>query len=134
MSKLFRFELAFDGEPQGIGFLQGLADIGLWDLVTMNLYSLFDTLPFCELDECEPVSFWFTEAGIDQYGDAINQIIDEISEVNWQLIGASIEDDLENVVYKDKFQVAFLYEYITGVCPGYVEVHDIDEFVKEVSL
>ena len=29
MSKFYRFELAFDGQPQGVGFLQGLEDTGL---------------------------------------------------------------------------------------------------------
>lgn len=128
--KLFRFELAFDREPQGVGFLQGLADVGLWDIVTANLYSLFDTLPVCVLDEVEPVSFWFTEAGLELYGDAINQVIDEISEENWQLLGASMNDNLENAVYKDAFQVAFSREYIFGKHTQYVEVLDIDKFRK----
>ena len=81
MSRLFRFELAFSGEPQGVGFLQGLDDVGLLGFIRDDLYSLFDTLPIYELDE--PVSFWFTEDGLRQYEDAINRIADEVSENGW---------------------------------------------------
>ena len=35
--KLFRFELAFDGEPQDIGILRGLDDIGLPEGVSVNM-------------------------------------------------------------------------------------------------
>lgn len=129
MSRLFRFELAFDGTPQGVGFLQGLANVGLWEVIEDGLYSLFETLPVCELGVDEPVSFWFTEYGLDRYDDSINRIADEIAENNWQLIGTSIDDDMKNAIYKDEFQVAFLR---SDICERfilkYVDVKDIDEF------
>lgn len=126
MNKLFRFELAFSGEPQGVGFLQGLDDVGLLGFIRDDLYSLFDTLPIHELDE--PVSFWFTEDGLRQYKDAINRIEDEVSGNGWQLIGASIDDRMENVIYKDMFQVAFPLEYIQSKQIEYLNVNDVDEF------
>jgi len=131
MSRLYRFELAFDGEPQGVGFLQGLDDIGLWNVVTSNLYSLFDILPAPKLDES--VSFWFTEYGVAWFEDAINQVIDEIAENNWQLLGAVIDDDLQESIYHDEFQAAFHLEYIGSMSIEYVEVRDIGEFMQDVD-
>ena len=127
MSRLFRFELAFSGEPQGVGFLQGLDDVGLLGFIRDDLYSLFDTLPIYELDE--PVSLWFTEDGLRQYEDAINRIADEVSENGWQLIGASIDDSMENVIYKDMFQAAFPLEYIKSKQIEYLNVNNVDEFI-----
>ena len=127
MSRLFRFELAFSGEPQGVGFLQGLDDVGLLGFIRDDLYSLFDPLPIYELDE--PVSFWFTEDGLRQYEDAINRIADEVSENGWQLIGASIDDSMENVIYKDMFQAAFPLEYIKSKQIEYLNVNNVDEFI-----
>lgn len=105
--KLFRFELAFNGEPQGVGFLQGIIDISLQKSVEDNLYSLFDRLPSPELDYGgDPVTFWFTEYGLECFGDAINTVIKAITQINWQILGASMEEyDLSHAVYNDKFQV-----------------------------
>ena len=36
--KLFRFELAFDGEPQDIGILRGLDDIGPVSYTHLDVY------------------------------------------------------------------------------------------------
>ena len=131
MSKLFRFELAFFEEPQGVGFLKGLDDVDLWDVVKDDLYSLFDTLPIYELDE--PVSFWFTEEGLEKYAGAINRVADELSEVGWQLIGTSINDDMKDILYKDVFQVAFPLEYIWVMQLEYVNVTDVDEFLSAIG-
>ena len=132
IQKFFRFELAFDGEPQDVGFLQGLVDAGLGSILTDDLYSLFDTLPHCGLDVYEPVSFWFTENGLEQFTDAINRVADELSSVNWQLLGATTETDLEYAVYKDAFQAAFLREDVMLGQSEYVEVRDVDEFKSSV--
>lgn len=53
--KLFRFELAFDGEPQDIGILRGLDDIGLPEGVSVNIEEDFNELPCPKLSEA--VSF-----------------------------------------------------------------------------
>lgn len=127
--KLFRFELAFDGEPQGVGFMQGTYDIGLPKLITSNLYSLFDELPYHELNyEEDTISFWFTEYGLDYFGEAINKVIKDIAEKNWQFVGAIMEDDLSCAIYKDEFQAAFPYGYVWGSHTEYVEVTDVNKF------
>lgn len=133
MGKLFRFELAFDGEPQGVGFLQGLDDVGLWSIVRDELYSLFDSLPICELDEPDGVSFWFTEAGLRKYEGAINRVSNEITEEGWQLIGAVIDDSLEDVLYRDDFQAAFPLECIRMMDIQYVPIFDVNELLDSIS-
>ena len=64
-----------------------------------------------------------------QYEDAINRIADEVSENGWQLIGASIDDSMENVIYKDMFQAAFPLEYIKSKQIEYLNVNNVDEFI-----
>lgn len=132
MGKLFRFELSFFGEPQGVGFLQGLDDVGLRGAIRDDLYALFDSLPIHELDQPGGVSFWFTEEGIRKYEEAIKRVADAISGKGWELIGASINDNLENAVYKDRFQVAFPLEYIRTMQIEYADVPDVDVFVASV--
>ena len=127
MQKLFRFELAFEGEPQDVGFLQGLTDVGLWSVVESDLYAQFEALPAIELQHEGHISFWFTEAGLDRFDDAIDRVIDEIAEAGWNLIGAIIQEDLANAIYKDEYQAAFPYELVAGR-GEYVEVTDITEF------
>lgn len=129
MEKLYRFELAFEGEPQDVGFLQGLDDVGLWPGLTEELYALFDGLPIRELETEGRISCWFTEKGLERFGDAIDRIIDEISEAGWQLIGAAIRADLADALYHDEYQAFFAYERVAGKSE-YVEITDVGEFRK----
>ena len=132
MEKLYRFELAFEGEPQDVGFLQGLDDVGLWPELTEELYALFDGLPIRELETEERISCWFTEAGLERFGDAIDRIIDEISGAGWQLIGASIRANLTDALYRDEYQAFFAYERVAGEV-NYVELDDVGEFRKKME-
>lgn len=132
--KLFRFELAFDGEPQGIGFLEGLAVcVDLWRPIRNYLYSLFDTLPAYEIDEPDGVSFWFTEAGLREYEYALDQVSDEIAEKGWQLIGAAIDNPPDEILYQDDFQVAFPLECIRMMNIKYVPITDAEDLLKQTS-
>lgn len=137
MAKLYRFELAFDGEPQGVGFPQGLTDVELWKPVETDLYDCFESLPVpklapgLELDE--PVSFWFTEEGLSAFDDSINRVADEIAEKNWQLLGMWMEADLTDAIYHDKYQAACAVEYISGIPRQFVPVLDVDEFRQMAS-
>ena len=49
--RFYRFELAFDGEPQGVGFLQGAEDVGLDNKDLLSLLDPFEKLPSPYLDE-----------------------------------------------------------------------------------
>lgn len=49
--KWYRFTLAFDGEPQGIGFLHGLSEVGLritLDGTISKMLTYFLVVPFFE--------------------------------------------------------------------------------------
>ena len=65
--RFYRFELAFDGEPQGVGFLQGAEDVGLDNKDLLSLLDPFEKLPSPYLDEPLGAMFFFTEEGMDRY-------------------------------------------------------------------
>lgn len=138
MERLYRFELAFDGEPQRVGFLQGLADIGLWYPVEVDLYAEFDILPAPkleapELNLGEKISFWFTEDGLNTFESAINRVADEIAEKNWQLLGSWMEADIKDSIYHDQYQAAFSADYMARTWMQLVEVENIDGF-KQLAV
>lgn len=43
--KFYRYELAFDGEPQGIGLFQGIDDMGLTDEEVSGILRKFGQYP-----------------------------------------------------------------------------------------
>lgn len=116
MSKVYRFELAFEDEPQGVGVLQGLEDVGLSTRSERLLYEMFIPLKCPELpDVCDPVSFWFTRAGLVRFSAAIGMISDMIAKKSWSLLVSKFdasEFDLRHAVYKDDDQVAWTREFI----------------------
>ena len=118
MSKFYRFELAFDDQPQGVGFLQGLKDTGLPKAITDDIYHEFDLLPAQTLEDPGLPVFFFTEAGLDRYGAVLDRIISALDEINWQLFGYIMEDDLTNAVYYDVWQAAFDREYLNTSTDG----------------
>ena len=118
MSRFYRFELAIEGQPQGVGFLQGLEDTGLPKSTTDDIYHAFDSLPAQTLDDPGLPAFFFTEAGLDRFGVVLDCIIDELREVNWQLLGYVMEDNLANAVYYDEWQAAFDREYLNTSTDG----------------
>ena len=116
MSKVYRFELAFEDEPQGVGMLQGLEDVGLSTRSERLLYEMFVPLKCPELpDLCDPVSFWFTEKGLVKFSAAIGMISDLISKKSWSLLVAQFDAsdfEMRHTVYKDDDQVAWTREFI----------------------
>lgn len=118
MSKFYRFELAFDGQPQGVGFLQGLTDTGLPKSITDDIYHEFDLLPAQILEDPGLPVFFFTEAGLNRFGAALDRIISELGEINWQLLGYTMEDDPANAIYHDVWQAAFDREYLNTSTDG----------------
>ena len=118
MSKFYRFELAFDGQPQGVGFLQGLEDTGLPKSTTDDIYHEFDLLPAQTLEGPSLPAFFFTDTGLDRFGAALDRIISELDEINWQLLGYIMEDDLANAIYYDECQAAFDREHLNTSTAG----------------
>lgn len=106
----YRFELAFLGEPQDVGILQGLEDTPLPFVLTEEIYSYFNRLPVpedLETPDDSPIVSLFTKKGLKEFADALNVIIFELEPFNWQVIGRSFELDPQHAIYQDEYQVAF---------------------------
>lgn len=112
--RYFRFELAFGGEPQNIGFLMGLDDIGLDIHREVELLAPFESLP-CPLLHEKRLEFWFTEDGLRRYSDGLMDVARAIRKRNWQLIYAVFDangEDIEHRVYYDRWQAAWPADYL----------------------
>ena len=126
--KVYRFELCFDGEPQEVGFLQGLDDIGLPIREETRLADLFESLPAPHLGG--PCSFWFTESGLEQYRSALDQVAMSIAEYNWSLMAASMPVTAELIssrLYEDQWQMAWKPECLTGNLFEFKEIKQITD-------
>lgn len=55
MSKLYRFELAFEGEPQGSGLFQCLRDAEISPIREDELCALFKNFPEVDLSKFSPL-------------------------------------------------------------------------------
>ena len=131
--KLYRFMLAFDGEPQGVGILQGLEDSGIDFSVSEDLYKAFGNLPCPTLESPDdsPIECWFREKGIAEFGNAIDEIIYELSLVNWQVLGQVIEESVEGSLYADDYQAAFAYSYLETDKSKYIEIGSVQEILNQ---
>lgn len=136
MQTLYRFELAFGGEEQGVGFLQGLDDTPIPALVRDELYGMFDSLPVpptLSTPDDSPVICWFTEKGLRQFAEAINAVIYELSVYDWQMIVMPLCIDTDkpfslqdsDALYADAYQMVFSYS-------DFRETNDLD--FKEISF
>ena len=106
--KYWRFQLAFDGEPQGVGFLTGIEDVGLPGDKEVDLLDEFQSLP-CPTVYC-PCEFWFTAEGVHKYRTALQKMAEQISPYNWTLTYAMMDASVEDynaAVYKDALQIAW---------------------------
>ncbi len=126
--KLFRFELAFDGEPQDIGILRGLDDIGLPEGVSANIEEDFNELPCPKLSEA--VSFWFTELGVQRFQATLDYLAEQSRELNWQILYAEIPGVyMSKGIYADEFQVALPFGMVEELCPQYRELMSVNEIL-----
>ena len=126
--KLFRFELAFDGEPQDIGILRGLDDIGLPEGVSANIEEDFNELPCPKLSEA--VSFWFTEFGVQTFQATLDYLVEQSRELNWQILYAELPGmSISKALYADQFQVALPLGMVEELCPQYRELRAISDIL-----
>ena len=138
MERIYRFEGLLNGIPQGVGLFQELDEMALPISEVRELTGLFDSLPCPDLDE--PVSFWFTEEGLQIYEAAINYVNGRIALHNWSLAGAFMlapgeEGALfkkEEIIYQDKKQIAFSRESVLELtaCDDIMfdEIANVDTF------
>lgn len=134
MERLFRFELAFDGKPQNVGFLEGLIDVGLPKKQEHAFYEAFFSLPVPELEEEGIVSFWFTPKGLEKYKQTINGIIQAIAPYGWDLIGSSMESNTEDCIYQDDLQIAFWAGRLGISEDNYMILSNVEDILAQVPL
>lgn len=110
--RFHRFELAFCDEPQNIGFMQGLEDVGLPIELESELHQPFDDeleSPVIRSITHEQVEFWFTEAGYQKFLPHILKIAAAIAQHNddWCLLYGTMDADVSTAVYSDQYQAAW---------------------------
>lgn len=127
---VYRFELAFQGEAQCIGVLQGLNDTPVPTSIKNDLYHRFDSLPVppdLYTDDDSPVVFWFRKAGLSCFADAINLTIQQLEPYDWQVLAMPLRIDTEDSLYLDEYQVAFSYSDLSGFIQfNYKEISCVD--------
>lgn len=129
--RFYRFELAFDGEPQGVGFLQGADDVGLDNQTYLSLMDPFESLESPYLDEPLGAMFFFTGEGLCRFLSAINAFIDALKPFGWSLIGFVLDEpDYSRSIYHDNDQAAWTQEYLRPMGEGY-EVNDAAELLNK---
>lgn len=125
--KLYRFELSYDGEPQGIGLLAGIGELGFSEEFEEWLLHDFDQyLPISPLTQS--ATFWFREDGLRRFQQALDMLIQEVREKGWDVDLRVKEMEMDAVIYQDIYQVA-LNEKVTSAPQG--EVRDFSN-VKEL--
>lgn len=112
--KYTRYELCFEGEPQNIGFMMGLDDIGIDEDEIETLLEPFEAglslIPGMHAFERNASHFpgcYFTERGLSTFQAHINCIIEAIIEKNndWSVNTVVLENPLINAIYfEDDFQ------------------------------
>lgn len=144
--KFYRFTLAFDGEPQEVGFLQGLSEVGLPDEVLIALYKPFDTklkvpvLTVFQDENCVRGEFWFTEAGVRLFAQDIENILQAISPYNWQILCGVLdssvrgsEDDaidlMQDYLYQDEYQICWPRQVLAPT--EFHEIESVFDILKE---
>ena len=106
--RYYRYELVFDGEPQNVGFLNGLMDVGLPISVESALYEPFEELESPTIHpNGKTVEFWFSESGQTYFSEAIGAVASAIAPYGWELISREKEASDSDAVYRDKYQVAW---------------------------
>ena len=130
--KFYRFELAFSGEPQDVGFLQGLDDVGLDDAERQALYQPFNEYlksREVETDDGSDVVCFFTEAGVSRFKRDIDNIIQAIAPMGWSLLGTVMEEaDYEFACYHDEYQAAWSRTYLGGAAQ-YIEIRAVEDIL-----
>lgn len=114
-----RFELAFDGEEQQVGFLTGLEDTG------MDAEEVEELLePFNQNMKVPPYRDWqsdsehfpgayFTKVGYLKYKDAINRIIEAVTyrKNGWAVIEIQSHSFPESYLYYEDEEQAVIRTY-----------------------
>lgn len=120
---LTRYEFSFCGESQGIGFVQGLMDIGLAENQVGFLTDSFDrhlVIPkrsVFHFDRSKYDAFsYFTKKGLIQFDREINNIRTWIKNMDneWEVqeIPFTIKENAKEILYQDKYQMIVLIPHV----------------------
>ena len=132
--RFYRFELAFDLQPQGVGFLNGLTDAIDNPRTVGRLMDDFDKNLKCPwLDEVYTrfqTMFFFTEEGLKRFAPSINAIIKALKPRGWTLLGLVLdEEDQSAIVYHDEYQAAWTRAYLEPE-PKFYEVRKAEAMLS----
>lgn len=102
--RLYRFELAFDGECQDVGLFDGIYETGLDQAHAERLLDAFADLPIPDVTESS--EFWFTEAGVLKFKDRVADIVAAVEPHGWSVVTRVRTGTPERILYSDDYQVA----------------------------
>ena len=106
LTKAFRFELAFDGEPEHVGVFQGVSDIGLAEDEVNSFLSEFSDLKIPELSRNS--ESWFTLLGLKEFFEAIKDFSAKLEETGWSIL-MYVRDmtvqEVKTAKYRDAYQI-----------------------------
>lgn len=119
--ELIRYELAFCGEIQQIGFIQGLKDIGVTNKTIDKLITGFEinlNIPNYSEFKCEKgyyIASFFTKKGTQVFEQDIQKIIKFLDKKDngFSIIQKEIivDENDESIVYQDQYQVLLPIKY-----------------------
>lgn len=134
MSKLYyRFELCYCDDPQGVGILNGLADVGLAARTHQKLMKPFDALTVPDMKGTGQYLFWFTEQGVHTFAPHINAIIKALKKTDWTVIAGVEEHEDGTFAYEDENQVAWLKPEDFNL-DAFEEVNRVEDLYKKESI
>ena len=105
-TKAFRFELAFDGEPEHVGVFQGVSDIGLAEDEVNSFLAEFSDLKIPELSRNS--ESWFTLLGLKEFFEAIKDFSAKLEETGWSILMYVRDMTVQEVKaakYRDAYQI-----------------------------
>ena len=107
-----RYELYLGFEPQDVGFIFGLNELGLSDAVQDELLDDFNkhlTVPYKYISEEQikqrPLAY-FTSAGLVRFKKSINKILRTYKKIGFfeiEKVETSLSD--KTIIYQDEYQV-----------------------------
>ena len=110
---LYRYELFCEDEPQDVGFLVGIDDLGLSCEKEEYLLNLFENLKIPNIPNMRNTVSLFTKQGVNNFNNAINELLkaydDSVFDIACVKINLPLEEE-DSIVYQDKNQVCLKKE------------------------
>jgi hypothetical protein len=121
--KYTRYELYYDGEPQDVGLMMGLDDVGMDEDEVEMLMERFNTelplIPQIRTFQESTTHFsgcFFTEKGLERFQKEIEELVQAIhfKENGWSVHAVELTTVLdEDIYYQDDYQAVIKTKYAT---------------------